>query len=454
MTRYLFTTLTSNDLGLLTRSLPIATELAKNGNEIIFCSPGPAPAKLIANAGFDNQLPRHPIYHLMTVEPGLKSLFKFIRAERFKEDFGNLHKFLGQLLRSLPIRTPPITSEIWDMDHISAVAGMLNKNFVRTICISLMELITDLEIDVVVDFWNPMACIAARAMQKPLVTVIQADIHPDSQGFIWWKEAPPDIPSPVAVINEVLSEYALEPINKTGELCVGDLTLVTGMPDTDPLPAQAIVTYIGPLLWQREAAEMPQWFDNLRTDKPLIWIYSGNPKYLPGVRTPVDSAVVLYACIAALADENVQVVLTTGHHALPEEFLPLPTNFYFASYVPGLTMAQRSDLLIHHGGYGSCQTGLFTGTPAVIIPTFSERESNARRIANVGAGEFILPVEGAGWKKYVDSDSLRTTVRKVLNDVSYTENARQFSERLRTYGGAIQAAHLIENFSPVQDDGS
>jgi len=48
-------------------------------------------------------------------------------------------------------------------------------------------------------------------------------------------------------------------------------------------------------------------------------------------------------------------------------------------------MAERSDLLIHHGGYGSCQTGLVTGTPAVIIPTYAERESNARRIAALGA---------------------------------------------------------------------
>jgi UDP:flavonoid glycosyltransferase YjiC (YdhE family) len=50
---YLFTTFPSNDLGLLTRSLPIARELAKKGNEIIFCSPGKAPSKLIAAAGFE-----------------------------------------------------------------------------------------------------------------------------------------------------------------------------------------------------------------------------------------------------------------------------------------------------------------------------------------------------------------------------------------------------------------
>lgn len=447
MTKYLFTTLPSNDLGLITRSLPIARELAKKRNEIVFCSPGQAPGKLIANASFENQLPKHPIYHLMSVEPSWQSLYEFIRSEQFKDDFGNFFSFLGQLFRSIPIKMPPITSEIWNLDHISAFAGMLNKNFVHTICDSLIETISDLEIDVVVDFWNPMACIAARALHKPLVGVIQADLHPDSKGFIWWKEAPPDIPSPIPVINEVLAEYSLEPIKSTGELCIGDLTLVVGMPDTDPLPANAKVTYIGAVLWQKEKEKLPEWFKNLRKDKPVVWVYSGNPGYMPRVRTPVDSAVVLDACIVGLADEDIQVVLTTGYHSLPEEFLPLPSNFNYVNYVPGLAMAERSDLLIHHGGYGSCQTGLYTGTPSVIIPTFSERESNARRIADVGAGEVVLPTEGSRWKKQVDTSKLRMTVRKVLSDPSYIKNASEISKKLRTYGGALKASCLIENFS-------
>ncbi|MBN1218172.1 MAG: hypothetical protein JXM69_04530 [Anaerolineae bacterium] len=56
MKKLLFTTLPSNDLGLLTRSLPIATELAQRGYEIIYCSPAKAPSKLIAEAGFDNSM--------------------------------------------------------------------------------------------------------------------------------------------------------------------------------------------------------------------------------------------------------------------------------------------------------------------------------------------------------------------------------------------------------------
>jgi UDP:flavonoid glycosyltransferase YjiC (YdhE family) len=43
-------------------------------------------------------------------------------------------------------------------------------------------------------------------------------------------------------------------------------------------------------------------------------------------------------------------------------------------------------------------------------------------------------------------EELRATVRKVLGDPSYTANARQVSEMMRAYGGAPEAARLIEDF--------
>jgi len=448
--KFLFTTLPSNDLGLLTRSLPIAAELAKRGHRAAFCNPAPAPSQLISEAGFDNLLVRHPLFYLpMTSELNLRSLYRQLRSEQVKQEFGGLFSFLIKLIRVMPTRLPPITPEIWDMDHFAAVMGTLNENFVRSSCDAFVTLMREYEPDAVVDFWNPFACVAARVVQKPLVTVIQADMHPASRGFIWWKEPLLDTPTPVPILNKILAEHDLHPISKTAELCVGDLTLVMGMPETDPLPVEAQAIYIGPILWQKADARMPAWFDALSPDKPVVWVYSGNPRYLP-VSTPVDSAVILHACAAALADEDVQVVLTTGHHALPKGILPLPPNFRHEPFVPGLAMAGRSDLLIHHGGYGSCQTGLYTGTPAVIIPTYSERESNARRVAAVGAGEFVLPAEGASRKKHVRVEELRAKVRQVLCDPAYTVNARRVSQKLQAYGGASEAARLIESFSRGQ----
>jgi MGT family glycosyltransferase len=334
------------------------------------------------------------------------------------------------------------------MDHFAALIGMLSENFVRASYEAFVALMREYDPDIVVDFWNPFACLAARAIRKPLVTVIQADLHPASQGFIWWKGPAPEMHRPVSIVNKILAEHDLSPMDKIAQLFVGDRTLVLGMPETDPLPAEAEVIYVGPILWQKLETQIPAWFEALSQNKPVIWVYSGNPHYLP-IATPVDSAVILHACTAALADENVQVVLSTGHHTLPKEILPLPPNFHYEPFVPGLAMAQRSDLLIHHGGYGSCQTGLYTGTPAVIIPTYSERESNARRIAAVGAGGFLLPTQAASRQKRVPAEELRAKIRQVLSDPAYTINARRISEKMQAYGGAPEVARLIENLARV-----
>lgn len=445
VTTYLFTTLPTNDLGLLTRSIPIAAELAQHGHRVVFCSPAKAPGRLIADAGFENPLPKHPLFDLIAGDQNLRWLAGFIASGRWRRRYSNPITFLRELIAALPIKSAPTTPDIWNTDHAGALMGMLNEGFVRANCTALAALIVECEADVIVDFWNPFAVIAARALHKPVISVIQANAHPSSQGFIWWKPQPATIPTPVPVVNKVLAEYGLPAVSSLGELSVGDLTLVVGTPETDPLPDTADVTYIGPILWQQPEATLPDGIGNLGREKPLVWVYSGNPHYA-SAGDSLDSAVVVHACLAALGGEDMHVVLTTGHHPLPKEALPLPPNVRHEPYVPGLAMAERSDLLIHHGGYGSCQTGLYAGKPAVIIPTFSERESNARRIAALGAGA-IVPVEQVGRKKRVDAEALRATVRRVLGDPSFADNARRAGERLRAYGGASQAARLIEQFT-------
>jgi UDP:flavonoid glycosyltransferase YjiC (YdhE family) len=92
-------------------------------------------------------------------------------------------------------------------------------------------------------------------------------------------------------------------------------------------------------------------------------------------------------------------------------------------------------------------TGLLTGTPAVIIPTYSERESNARRVAALGAGAVVTPTEGASGEKELSVEELLTKVKQVLSDPTFTANAKRVAERTRKYGGASEAARLIHDFA-------
>jgi UDP:flavonoid glycosyltransferase YjiC (YdhE family) len=437
--KFLFTTLFSNDLGLLTRSLPIARELRDRGHQVVFYNPAKAPRKLISDAGFNNIPSKWPLLYLTGGDTSLTRYLRLLVSRHAIRDLG----IMGAMLKHMKQFETP---DIWNIDQFMNIL-MANETYIRVEVQDLIDVINKHRPDVVVDFWNVSACIAARATRKRLITVIQADMHPQSKGFMWWREAPADVPSPTSIINKILAELRLKPVGKTAELLVGDKTLVVGMPETDPLLETADVTYIGAVLWQKSDARLPDWAAELDVTKPLIWIYSGNPQYIPRSPSVFDSSAVICACIEAFKDRDVQVVLSSGHQPLPKDVLPLPSNFRYVSFLPGLTMAERSDLLIHHGGYGSCQTGLFTGTPALIIPTFSERESNARRVAAAGAGHFVLPTTDASGSKRVDADEVREKASRILSDSSYKENARRVSEKLRGYDGVRYAARLIEESS-------
>jgi UDP:flavonoid glycosyltransferase YjiC (YdhE family) len=58
----------------------------------------------------------------------------------------------------------------------------------------------------------------------------------------------------------------------------------------------------------------------------------------------------------------------------------------------------------------------------------------------------VVPTEGASGEKGLSLEELRSKVRQVLSDPSFASNARQVAENMRNYGGAAEAARLIDRF--------
>ena len=411
MAKFLFTMLAVNDLGLPTRLVPIARILADRGHEVAVFNPAPAPAKLIEDAGLLNlPMPARPM-------PAVA----------------------GDLAQA---------STAWDVEEMFA-HFFSDEDAVRAATAVYVDLVRDYAPDVVVDSFGLFPCMAARILGIPLVSVLQGNFHPASDGFLWWKgERPAGLPSPASAVNKVLAEYGIAPVERSVDLLAGDLSLITGTPETDPVSTGENIAHIGQIIWQRGNAVLPDWITALSKDRPLVWVYCGNPRYAgAGVSSPFDSIVVMRAAIAALGGAPMHVVLTTGYQDVPEEVGAVPSNFRLTDYLPGIAMAQRCDLMVHHGGHSSVMTGLSAGTPAVIIPTSTERESNARRLAALGAGEIVLPRDGADGEKRIDVDEFSAKVRRVLNEPGYRQSARRVAESMRQFGGAHEAADRIENFA-------
>ncbi|MBI5370891.1 MAG: hypothetical protein HZA79_02565 [Sphingobacteriales bacterium] len=444
--KFLFTTLPTNDLGLITRALPVAAELSSRGHEVIFSNPASAPSKLIAEAGFKNEWPIHPLYRLAFQGANFRNFFRMVRTEQFRKEYGSLPHFIWKLARSIPFRFAPAVNEVWDTDHACAITGLLNYNFVKSLCDAYAAVMVKTKPDAVVDCWNPLACIACKKRGIPLITINQADALPGSKGFIWWKKKPGTIPGVVPVFNRVLRKFGMSRVENCEELNRGDLTLVTGTPATDPLEGVNDFHYTGALVWQRPGSAVPAWFQDLPRNKPVIWLYGGNPHY--GGRSSIfDSSSMVKACLAALKNGDWTVVFSKGYHELSKETAILPSNFISVPFVPGLLMGSRADLLIHHGGYGSCQAGLLCGKPSLVLPTFSERESNARRIAKLGAGDYVLPQQHTRGEKKFSAGEIREKVKTILSDPRYRTCAETQRDELLRYGGAVRAADLVEKFT-------
>ncbi len=409
MARFLFTMLPANDLGLPTRLVPIARALADRGHDVAVFNPAPVPARLIEEAGLGN-LP----------------------------------------VPSRAIPDPPFdlakASQAWDVEDFF---GWLfaDEEFVRANTALQLDLISEFKPDVVVDSFGVFACLAARIAGVPLATVLQGNFHPQSDGFRWWAgERPAGLPSIAPLVNKIASEHGLAPVARSVDLLAGDLSLIVGTPETDPVSPSARATHIGPIVWQRGDAKLPSEIDSLTSAKPVVWVYSGNPRYAP-VPTAIDSIVVIRAAIAALSDSPVEVVLTTGYQDVPAEVGTLPSNFHHAAYLPGRAMAQRSHLMVHHGGHSSVMQSLAAGTPTVIIPTISERESNARRVVALGAGEMVLPTDGEDGEKTIDAAEFSAKVERVLRESAYRTAVQRVAESMREYGGIDEASRQLEKFA-------
>ena len=89
------------------------------------------------------------------------------------------------------------------------------------------------------------------------------------------------------------------------------------------------------------------------------------------------------------------------------------------------------------GGTGEA---IYYGVPMIAIPQMDEQAITAGQIEKNGLGIAFLD------KSAITSESLKAAILKLLNDPSYRETAKAFSEDMRSLGGAQASADAIIHF--------
>lgn len=191
------------------------------------------------------------------------------------------------------------------------------------------------------------------------------------------------------------------------------------------------VRFVGPMLpTPTSHFEPPAWWRELDGSRPVVHVTQGT------VAT-ADFGRLIGPTLAALADDDVLVVVTTAGR--PSSAIPgaLPANARVAEFLPYDHLLPKVDVMVTNGGYGGVQYALAHGIPLVVAGATEEKPEIAARVAWAGVGVNM----GTGKPT---AAKLGTAIRSTLSDTSYRERARALQEEMQRHDAVIEVCTTLE----------
>jgi MGT family glycosyltransferase len=144
----------------------------------------------------------------------------------------------------------------------------------------------------------------------------------------------------------------------------------------------------------------------------------------------------LAAIVDALADERLEVVVTTGN-VDPASLGRQPDRIHVARWVSQADLLGRCDAVVSHGGFGTLAATLSHGVPLVMLPISADQPMNARRAAEAGVGIELPPADRT-------VGAIRAAVDAVLSDPSYATAATAAAAQAAAQPPIDHAVDLLE----------
>ncbi|WP_044973647.1 macrolide family glycosyltransferase [Ruminococcus sp. HUN007] len=139
-------------------------------------------------------------------------------------------------------------------------------------------------------------------------------------------------------------------------------------------------------------------------------------------------------CINALGKTSWQVIISLGHNS--EHFENVPDNIEIYDFVDQMAVLSVADAFITHCGMNSTSEALYYKVPLVLFPQTPEQGAVAKRTEELGAGIRL---------KSVSEEDILTSLKTILNDPEYKNNALKISESFHTCGGPKEAVAFLES---------
>lgn len=230
-----------------------------------------------------------------------------------------------------------------------------------------------------------------------------------------------------AISKEIGKQYGVKPLaimdsfNAPADLTIS-YTSAELQPGSDKLDKR--IQFVGTTLIQRDDA--PDFPLEQLDGKTVIYISLG---------TLINTNLQFFKdCMAAFADTPYTVVMAIGNRLKIDALGTIPANFIVRNYVPQTEIVRRAALFISHGGMNSVHDALYLGVPLLLVPQQAEQTMTAARIEQFGAGVRV---------EHPTPTLLRQSAERILSDATYKQNADKLGEGLRNSGGAPRAAELV-----------
>jgi MGT family glycosyltransferase len=376
MTRFTF--LTWDGGGNVPPAVGIAQELVARGNEVRFLGYLPQQAAIEARGIAFSALPRSGNFDLYAERPPEQRLAAIIR-------------------------------NVWACpEHLEDVPDALAAHPADVL---------------VVDFLMQGALAQARRTDIPVAVLA----HSSVAGLV----PSPDSPmgsARLAAANEFRATIGLPRMVRLNDGWDGLPTIVTTIPelDTAAYGAPKTVHYVGPVAERAVPSTWdPPWAPN-----------DGRPLVLASFSTTRlwDPAGRIRNTLAALADEQVRVLLIASGNSVPSE---LPDNATVRPFVPHAEVLPSVSATVTHCGHGTVIASLAHGVPIAGLPyPAADQPFLAARIQALGAG---VAMDGESSPAII-----KRAVRDLLDRPSFREAAAQLALAIRVAPGVAGAADVLE----------
>ncbi|MBB4895206.1 UDP:flavonoid glycosyltransferase YjiC (YdhE family) [Streptomyces olivoverticillatus] len=118
---------------------------------------------------------------------------------------------------------------------------------------------------------------------------------------------------------------------------------------------------------------------------------------------------------------------------------PVPSSVRIVESLPLNLFLDRCDVVVHHGGAGTCLTATAFGLPQLVLPQFLDQFQYGDQVAACGAGRTVDTADDQN-----SVEHLRQAVVDLLDDPSYARVARAVAEEAAAMPSPAQTVARLE----------